>query len=121
MLAASTLGFVVSNNLVAGVFFAAMSGFSLNTVTTGIQALVQSSVDDAMRGRVMSLFTLIFRGTPAIGAFVLGVLAEFIGLRWTFAIAALVCFGALAWLLPERRAVQDSIEQAREDRAAHTP
>ena len=118
LLAAATLGFVVSDNLLVGVIFAAISGFALNTVTTGIQALVQSSVDDAMRGRVMSLFTVIFRGTPAIGGFALGVLAEFIGLRWAFAIAALICFGALAWLLPERKAVRDSIEQAREHRTS---
>ena len=95
-----------------------LSGFSLNTVTTGIQALVQSSVDDNMRGRVMSLFTLIFRGTPAIGGLLLGVLAEFIGLRWTFAIAAVICAAAVVWLLPQRKSVQDEIEHHRDSPTA---
>ncbi len=116
-LAASTFGFIVTDNVLVGVVFAALAGFTLNTVTTGVQALVQSSVDDAMRGRVMSLFTVIFRGTPAIGGFCLGVLAEFIGLRWTFAIAAAICFAALIWLLPERRAIGESIESAQQRRS----
>jgi MFS family permease len=117
LLAVATIGFVVTNNLYIGVVFAILSGFALNTVTTGIQALVQSAVDDSMRGRVMSLFTVIFRGTPAIGGFALGVLAEFIGLRWTFAIAALICVAALVWLLPQRRSIRDSIEQERREHA----
>ena len=117
LLAVATIGFVVTNNLYIGVVFAILSGFALNTVTTGIQALVQSAVDDSMRGRVMSLFTVIFRGTPAIGGFALGVLAEFIGLRWTFAIAALICFAALVGLLPQRRSIRDSIEQERREHA----
>ena len=120
LLAASTFGFITTNNLLIGVIFAALAGFSLNTVTTGIQALVQSTVDDSMRGRVMSLFTVIFRGTPAIGGFVLGVLAEFIGLRWTFAIAALICVGALIWLLPERKPISESIENAQQRKAGDT-
>lgn len=119
LLAASTIGFIITGNLWVGVFFAALSGFSLNTVTTGIQALVQSSVDDNMRGRVMSLFTVIFRGTPAIGGFFLGVLAEFIGLRWTFAIAAVICAAALVWLLPKRPSIQKDIEASRD--SAVTP
>lgn len=117
LLAASTFGFIATSNVFVGIAFAALAGFSLNTVTTGIQALVQSSVDDAMRGRVMSLFTLIFRGTPAIGGFGLGVLAEFIGLRWTFALAAIICLAALVWLLPQRRSIGESIESARQEHA----
>ncbi|MCC2097527.1 MAG: MFS transporter, partial [Hyphomicrobiales bacterium] len=118
LLAAATFGFVVAGNLYLGAVFAALAGFSLNTVTTGVQALVQSCVDDSMRARVMSLFTVIFRGTPAIGGFALGLLAEFAGLRWTFALAAAICFAALIWLLPERRSVRDSIEQVRRE---HSP
>lgn len=121
LLAAATLGFVVTGNLYVGAFFAILAGFALNTVTTGIQALVQSAVDDSMRGRVMALFTVIFRGTPAIGGFALGVLAEFIGLRLTFAIAAAICAGAVIWLLPQRRSVREAIERDRHAPASDAP
>jgi len=112
LLATATIGLVATSNLWVGVFFAAVSGFALNTVTTSIQALVQSAVGDAMRARVMALFTVIFRGTPALGAFGFGLMAEFIGLRWTFAIAAMICAAALVWLAPKRAGVRDSIEKA---------
>ncbi|MGE3643272.1 MAG: MFS transporter [Beijerinckiaceae bacterium] len=113
LLALATLGLVATRNLWVGVVFAAISGYALNTLTTGTQALVQSAVEDSMRARVMSLYTVIFRGTPAIGAFGLGLLAEFIGLRATFAIAAAICAAATLWLLPKRRFVRAEMEKER--------
>jgi MFS family permease len=60
-------------------------------------------VDNEMRGRIMSLYAFIFRGMPAAGALVIGPLAESLGLRVTFAIAAGICL--LAWLAALRRRV----------------
>ncbi len=117
LLAAATIGLVATRELWVGVIFAALSGYALNTLTTGTQALVQSTVDDSMRARVMALYTVIFRGTPAVGAFGLGLLAEFIGLRWTFAIAAIVVAVATLALLPQRSSVRDALEK---ERGEHT-
>jgi predicted MFS family arabinose efflux permease len=47
----------------------------------GTQTLLQTSVDEAMRGRVLSLFGLIFRGGPALGALVMGAASELLGLQ----------------------------------------
>lgn len=108
--ALSTLGFVASDNLWIAVLFAALSGFTLNTMSTSTQALVQSAVADHMRGRVMSFYTFIFRGTPAVGTLGIGVLAESLGLRLTFAIAAGLCF--VAWMVaaPRRRGLAAALE-----------
>jgi predicted MFS family arabinose efflux permease len=108
--ALSTLGFATAANMWIAVPFAVLSGFSLNTMSTGTQALVQSAVADHMRGRVMSLYTLVFRGMPAIGTFSIGVLAESIGLRLTFVIAAGLCF--VAWLVaaPRRQVLAAALE-----------
>jgi hypothetical protein len=103
-----------------GVVGAGLYGYMLNTMSTSTQALTQTAVADDMRGRVMSLYMLIFRGVPAIGGVVDGVLAQFVGLRWTFAISATVC-GAL-WLAcaPRRHDIALSLEgpRARTPRAA---
>jgi MFS family permease len=108
--ALSTLGFALAGYLWIAVPFAALSGFALNTMSTGTQALVQSAVADHMRGRVMSLYTLVFRGLPAIGTVGIGVLAESLGLRLTFVIAAGLCF--VAWLvaLPRRQTLAAALE-----------
>lgn len=111
VLSAATLGLVATPILWIAVIFSVLSGFALNTMSTGTQALVQYAVEDSFRGRVMGLYTLIYRGTPAIGALALGAVAEFAGLRATFAVVAVV--GILIWVptLPGlgsmRRALED--------------
>ncbi|MDX1483519.1 MAG: MFS transporter [Alphaproteobacteria bacterium] len=109
-LAMVTLGLVATPVLWVGVIFAALSGFALNTMSTGGQALVQYAVDDAHRGRVMGLYTLIYRGTPAIGALALGAVAELAGLRATFAAAALIALAIWVPTLPRRRSMRAALE-----------
>ena len=72
-------------------------GMITTMVGTGCQALAQLRVDDSFRGRVLSLWTVLAMGTPAIGAFVLGALADAFG----FAVSLLGfgVFGLLATLL----------------------
>jgi MFS family permease len=108
--ALSMIGFVATDNFWIALLFAALSGFTLNSMSTSTQALVQSAVADHMRGRVMSLYTFIFRGTPAVGTLAIGILAESLGLRWTFAIAGGICF--VAWLVaaPRRRGLAAALE-----------
>ena len=109
-LALSIAGFVATDNLWFALPFAAVSGFALNAMSTSTQALVQSAVADHMRGRVMSLYTLIFRGTPAIGTLGIGALAESLGLRWTFALAAAICFAAWLIAAPRRGSMAAALE-----------
>jgi len=61
----------------------------------------------------MAFYTLIYRGTPAIGALLVGGLAELAGLRWAFAAVAVICL--LAWLLVlgKRRAMKGALEGRR--------
>ncbi len=112
-LAISTLGFVASDMLWAGVLFSAFIGFTLNTMSTSISALVQCAVSDDMRGRVVSLYVLIFRGTPALGSLIVGIVSGSIGLRWSFVLSAVICF--IAWLvvLPRRRNIAAALEVER--------
>jgi MFS family permease len=108
-----TLGLVATSALWVGVIFSVLVGFALNTMSTGTQALVQSAVEDSFRGRVMGVYTLIYRGTPAIGALVLGAAAEVAGLQVTFAVAAGV--GTLIWVAMQsrRRTMRSALEYER--------
>jgi predicted MFS family arabinose efflux permease len=54
-----------------------------------------------MRGRVLSLFGLIFRGGPALGALAMGAASEALGLQAPLAAGALL--GLLAAVLLWRR------------------
>lgn len=100
-LAVSTFGMVATPSLAYAVVFSTLFGFTLTLMGVGIQAMAQIAVEDAMRGRVMILYVMIYRGLPALGALVIGVLAEQIGLRSAFALGALACVAA--WLIAAAR------------------
>ena len=109
-LSLATLGFVATPVLWIALVFAVLTGFTLNAMSTGTQALVQIAVDDAFRGRVMGVYTLIYRGTPAIGALALGAVAEIVGLRVTFAVAAVAGLALWAATLPRLRTMRAALE-----------
>ena len=90
--------------------FLAISGFAMVVNGIGSQTLIQSSVASAMRGRVMSLYTLIYRGMPALGAVVMGSLAEGFGLPATLGGGAVLCLIAWGWAARRRRAMAVALE-----------
>ncbi len=69
-------------------------GAAITLAGTSTQILMQSSVDGAVRGRVMSLYGMVHRGGPALGAVVIGGAAELIGLQ-----AAMIGGGALTTIV----------------------
>jgi MFS family permease len=63
----------------------AVAGFTATWCGVSLQAAIQSDLPDAYRGRVMSLWTVVGFGTVAIGAGLIGGLAEVVGSapRWS--------------------------------------
>jgi MFS family permease len=110
----STAAFLLSPVLWLGAIFTGLTGFTLNTMSTSIQALVQSSLPDHMRGRVMSLYGMIWRGAPALGSLAGGLAAERYGLRMTFAAACAFCTLVCLLALPSRRAIALAAERGRD-------
>ena len=76
----------------------------------GAQTLLQLSVDGALRGRVMSLYGIIFRGGPAAGALIMGVISEATGLRWPLAGGVLIAAAVWAWTWRRRAAISTALE-----------
>ncbi len=97
----TTFAFVATSNIWVGLLAAVIWGGSLTITTTAAQALVQSCVDGGLRARVMALYSMIYRGAPFLGALVIGAVADLIGLRLAFALAAALCI--VPWLLTMRR------------------
>ena len=67
------------------------------TFAAGVNSILQISVEPTMRGRVMSLYSVVFLGSTPIGAPLVGWLAQEAGPRaglYAGAIAALVAAGA---------------------------
>jgi len=82
----------------------AVFGFAMTCIGVGSSTLLQVSVDDHVRGRVVSLQGVMRRIGPAAGALMMGAAADGMGLQWPLAAGAalaLVLFvPAMLW---ERR------------------
>jgi MFS family permease len=63
-----------------------------------LQTLAQERADPAFRGRVLSLYSLIFRTGPSIGAFLIGVTAPLLGLQLLIGAVAAAAAVLLLWL-----------------------
>jgi MFS family permease len=66
-------------------------GFSGIIFTTTANTLLQLTVPDVLRGRVMSLYILLFAGSTPIGGFLIGTLSNIIGVSWTLFVCASLC------------------------------
>lgn len=66
-------------------------GFAGITFATTANSLLQLTVPDELRGRVMSLYILLFAGSTPIGGFLIGTLSDIIGVSWTLFVCAVLC------------------------------
>jgi len=66
-------------------------GFSMMTQMSSSNTLVQAMIPDALRGRVMSVYSMMFMGMAPFGALLAGSLAEIIGAPETVALGGIVC------------------------------
>ena len=75
-----------------------VSGFTMMMQFTATNTLIQSMVPDQLRGRVMSLYSMMFLGMSPFGSLLAGALADRIGAPVTMAIGGLAsCLGGLAF------------------------
>lgn len=76
-------------------------GFSALTMLTSANALIQTTTEPRMRGRVMALYSMILMGSTPIGSPIVGWIGEEIGPRWAVGVGAIaaivVSLAAAAW------------------------
>lgn len=85
LLTAVTPWFVGALALLVGVGYAGI------LVTSSANTQLQLSAPDALRGRVMSVYSLMFTGVTPIGAMITGLMANVLQVRTTLAIEASLC------------------------------
>ena len=81
-------------------------GFCMMVQMASSNTLVQSMVPDSMRGRVMSVYSMMFMGMAPFGGFLAGAIAHRIGAPYTVALGGLACIGGAsvyAMYLPKIR------------------
>lgn len=105
----SVAGFAYTNWLPLSLLLLAVMGFALVIIMNNSNAMVQSLVPDELRGRVMSIYSLMFMGGGPIGSLMVGEMATGFNEQFTaiFCAVVLVIFGVVIWFLrPEVRAME---------------
>lgn len=103
LLSASAMAFALSPSYWIALLLLFVFGFGNSMSGISSQTLTQYALEDAMRGRVMSLYGAIFRGGPAIGALLIGIASDHFGLRIPAAVAAGLCLLVAVWAVTQRR------------------
>jgi MFS family permease len=111
VLTVCTAAFVATGNFVFACAIAAVLSAATTMHGISAQTLIQSGTSGPMLGRALSLWGMIGRAGPALGALIYGVSAEFAGLQWPVmagcAVALLACF--YAWR--RRRQMERALER----------
>jgi len=110
--ALATALFVATGWFPLGMASAALIGGFASMQGICVQTLLQSATDTEFRGRMLSLWGLITRACPALGALALGIAGEAFGLRLPTLLAVGLFGGVLAFGLTRLQRMERALEGA---------
>jgi MFS family permease len=98
----------------------ALAGFGLILYVSSTNILIQMITEDRFRGRVMSLYTLMFVGTAPFGALLSGAIAQRWGAPVSTSVCSVILLGGALWMSRRLRAIaaRESAERARAEQEA---
>ena len=99
--------FAASRSLWLSAALLVPTGFFMMVTMASSNTLIQAMVPDALRGRVMAVYSMMFIGMAPFGALLAGALAGHLGAPVTVALGGAVCVVGAAlfgWRLPALRA-----------------
>ena len=94
----------LTRNYHLALVFMALAGWGMLLYFSTTNTLIQMSVADGMRGRVMGIWALVFGGMLPVGGLEAGTLSHWVGVPWTVAVGAVVCGAAalVTWSFARR-------------------
>jgi MFS family permease len=76
---------------------------------TASNTILQTLVDEKMRGRVMSYYTMAFVGMAPFGSLLAGALAHAIGAQHTVIVSGIACILGSFWFLTRLKGIRREI------------
>jgi MFS family permease len=90
LFAVGLIFFSLSSGIWLSLIILYFSGFGMIVQFAGTNTLLQTLVEEGKRGRVLSFYSMSFLGFTPVGSLMLGFLAKYIGVPYTFTIAGIV-------------------------------
>ena len=107
----SLLFAIITSQLWIALTFLTFVGVFMLIGNVGAQSLIQNTVDQEVRARVLGLFIVFAHGLPAVGAVVMGWIASVAGLPMTIGIGALLMVLVWLWARPQSANMADVLER----------
>lgn len=82
-----------------------ITGFGMVVLYAACNTMLQTMVNESMRGRIVSLYSMSFMGFTPIGSILLGSITEIVGLQITLFICAILCLSIAFWYLRYRSSI----------------
>jgi MFS family permease len=95
---AGLVAFGLARSLWLALLILPVVGAGFMTEMAATNTIVQTIVEERLRGRVMAFYTMAFLGTAPIGSLIAGVLAARIGASATIIFGGAACLAGSAWL-----------------------
>lgn len=111
LVALSVLAVALSGSLWIALPALGLYGASMVAAGVGTQTIVQLAVSPEMRGRVLSLHGIIFRGGPAIGALAMGVAGDAVGLQPPVVVGCAVALAMVSVIWMRRHAISAAVDR----------
>jgi MFS family permease len=99
-LGALVIVFGLTSAFEVGLVLSAVLGFAIVLCSVGLQVMLQSSIRDGFRGRVLGLWTAVNVAGPGVGGALIGAFAQWVGLRAVTVTAGILCVLLVIWAMP---------------------
>jgi MFS family permease len=113
--ATATMLFALTSNFTLALVCMGLIGVGVTGKNIVAQTLVQSALDDSVRGRVFSLYAVVFNSAPAVGALLMGYAADWVGIAAPVVGAAVIGLAASTGTFVRRRKLAPHLEVAAKD------
>jgi len=108
-LSAGLIAFSFSHTLLVCLLALPFIGAGMMLQSASANTILQTVVDEKLRGRVMAFYTMAVLGTQPIGSLLAGALADRIGAQRTIFVGALVCLAGAAWFAVRRKKLAEYV------------
>ena len=105
-LAVSLLLFSLTQSFLLAFPILFFSGAGLIMQFSMINTTIQHMVSDNIRGRVLSIYTLMFLGMAPLGSFQIGIVADRFGSPFAIQFGALIVFGCGTYVFLNRERIR---------------
>lgn len=108
-LSAGLIAFSFSNTLLVSMAVLPLVGAGMMLQSAAANTILQTVVDEELRGRVMAFYTMAVLGTQPIGSLLAGILADRIGAQHTIFFGALGCLAGGLWFAFRRKKLAEHV------------